>query len=464
MKVSESGVDTSELRSRGAGTTSEDAYEIALEAYTYLYPLVLMEVTRKQMTNCERPDEEGHAPLNAFSHLRAFPSADNKLVVRPNADTLYSIAWLDLASEPVILSVPSSDRYYLLPMLDMWTDVFACAGTRTTGNGAGLFAIVGPDGADASLPEQAELIDSPTRFVFVIGRTQANGPSDYPNVHRLQDALALAPLSQWARKSVPIPGKVDASVDMRTPAVVQVANLDLSTFFRAGCRIMEDNAPHFGDQPILARLRRLGLTRGARFELAKLGSEMTGAVERGVKDAKHSLATKFERDHDLVNNWVMKVEDMGAYGSDYLQRASVAFTGLGANLPADAVYPVAFMDSEGRPFDGQSRYVVHFDQAALPPARAFWSLTLYGEDQFFYDNPLGRHAIGDRDALKYNNDGSLDLYVQHESPGADKAANWLPAPANRFTLLLRMYWPKPSVLNGMWSPPPVRRVDRSTVH
>jgi hypothetical protein len=277
--------------------------------------------------------------------------------------------------------------------------------------------------------------------------------------------MSLVPLGQLEGRAAPSPPRaVDDSVDMTTPPVQQVEELTTSGFFTLGCALMQANPPHAIDQPMLARMRRLGLEPGAAFDPTRLVPEVVDAIERGVDDAKRFIVTKPQRNPTFADGWIVQVEDIGAYGADYLQRAAVGHFGLGANLPGDAVYPFAVTDADGRPLDARHRYVLHFEAGELPPARAFWSLTLYGADQFFYDNPLGRYALGDRDALVANDDGSLDLYLQHDQPDAERLANWLPAPAGPFSLVLRIYWPAPSVLNRLWSPPPVRRAGGESIH
>jgi hypothetical protein len=300
----------------------QHAYEIGIEAYTYLYPLVLMDATRRQAVNVEAGKAFGRGPTNTFTHVPAFPPAEFRDIVRPNFDTLYSLAWLDLTKEPMVVAAPDTQgRFYMLPMLDMWTDVFACPGKRTTGTGAGHLA----------------------RAALLAGQASRRCPA-----HRRADTARLdhrAHPDQWTQ----------------------------------------------------------GLRGGP-------------------------------------------------------SRAGGALVGLGANLPEDAVYPLNIGDADGKPLTGAHQYVLHFAQHEIPPARAFWSVTLYDEHGFPSANDLKRNAIGDRDALKFNADGSLDLYIQHASPGGEKESNWLPAPTGDFNLLMRVYSPKSEVTDGRWAPPAVKKV------
>jgi len=437
--------------------SEEEAYHIGVETYTYLYPLVLMDVTRRQATNVEAGKTVGRGPMNTFVHVRTFPPADFRDVVRPNFDTLYSIAWLDLTKEPVIVSVPDTQgRYYLLPMLDMWTDVFAVPGQRTTGTGAGRFAVV-PRGWSGSLPRGVQRIDAPTPHVWLDGRTQTNGPQDYDAVHKVQDGFGIARLSQLGKVSKPTPVRIDPKVDMKTPPMLQVNAMSAGDYFAYGAKLMTVNPPHITDQPIVARMNRIGIVAGKSFDLGKAESAVKRALERVPADALTNFQAKIPTLGRVVNYWQLITDTMGVYGTYYLKRAIVAQIGLAANLPEDAVYPLNIGDADGKPLDGSNRYLLSFAKNEIPPVGAFWSLTLYDKDGFPTANALNRCAIGDRDALKYN-DGSLDLLIQHASPGADKESNWLPAPTGPFNLLMRLYAPEPQVLDGRWMPPAVRRV------
>lgn len=440
-----------------AERAEQRAYEIGVQAYIYAYPMVMMELTRQVSTNVPAP-AGNLAPMNQFAHLRAFPDHTFREVVRPNADTLYSIVWFDVAKEPLVLSVPDTGgRYYVLQMLDMWTDVFAAPGNRTSGTKAGDFAIVGP-GWNGKLPEGVELLRCPTSIGWIIGRTQTNGKADYENVHRIQAAYKLTPLSRWGKSyAPPAESPVDPTVDMKTPPPVQLAKMNAQTYFEMFAELMKNNPPHELDWPMVVQLRQIGIVPGKGFDFSKPDPQTQKALERAVGDAQKMIDDRAERSGEHVNGWQIAREGIGNYGTSYLQRANIALIGLGANVPDDAVYPMSFVDSERKPYHGRNRYVLHFDNGQLP-VNAFWSLTMYNEDAYFADNPIQRYAIGDRDKLKFNNDGSLDLYIQHKSPGKDKEPNWLPAPKDTFNLVMRLYWPKTEILTGAWNPPAVERI------
>ncbi len=437
--------------------TEQEAYEIGLEAYVYLYPLALMDTTRRQATNVDAGKVMGRGPMNVFTHVRTFPPADFRDVVRPNFDTLYSIAWLELTKEPVVVSAPDTQgRYYMLPMLDMWTDVFAVPGKRTTGTGPGRFAVV-PPGWPGALPKAVQRIDAPTPYVWIIGRTQTNGPKDYEAVHKVQDGYTITALSQLGKTPQPVTATIDPSVDMKTPPMQQVDTMPAGQYFAYAAELMKVNPPHITDQPIVARMRRIGIEAGKAFDFEKADPTVKRALERAGMDGLKNMRAKIPTLARVANGWQLNTDTMGAYGTYYLKRAIVALVGLGANLPEDAVYPLNIGDADGKPLDGDNKYVLHFAKDEIPPAGAFWSVTLYDKDGFPTANALNRCAIGDRDALKYNADGSLDLFVQNATPGADKESNWLPAPTGPFSLTMRVYAPKAEVLDGRWAPPAVTR-------
>ncbi len=442
-----------------ADMSEQEAYAIAKDAYVYAYPMMLTYTTLRKLSNFAEPiPGDTFGPPNQFHHALAYPNADDKIVVRTNVDTLYSAATLDLKSEPQVLSVPATDRYFMLPMLSLWSDVFAVPGTRTTGRSTARdFLVVGPQWR-GDAPAGLELIRSPTRYVWIIGRTQTNGPSDYDNVHKIQAGYKLRPLSAWGKGDyTPPKGTVDPSIDMKADPPKAVEQMDAATYYGQFAELLKDNPPNQVDYPIVHRLERTGFTVGESFDLGKLPERIRAAFERGHADGKASVVAEGNKAAGKGGKgWVYSLSG-GTYGTDYLYRAAVANFGLGLNLPQDAVYPSLSNDNEDRPLDGNHDYVLHFDKDKWPPVDAFWSVTAYDADGYFIPNAIKRQAIGDRDKLVANADGSLDLYIQTDSPGADKENNWLPVAKAPFTLLLRMYAPREEFLEGGWEPPPVVR-------
>jgi hypothetical protein len=443
----------------GQTPSPDEIRGIAQRAYIFGYPMVLMEYTRR---NAVGPNGGGE---NRLAHAAAFPNAGVSNVIRPNADTLYSSSWIDLSKEPVMLHVPDTKgRYYLMQFMDAWTETFSVPGKRTTGTDEGWMAIVGP-GWSGKLPDGARRIDAPTNMVWLIGRTQTNGPSDYDNVHAIQRGYRLMPLSHYpdgVPPVVPGTGRRVTGAAMTPPSVV--AGLSAVDFFTLFTSLLAANPAHPDDAPTMKELARIGIASGKAFDATGFDAAGLKALEEGAQTAAKGLAGVGRGGRRQVregsNGWTGgfgggNSPAVGRYGTNYVARATVARGGLGANPPEDAIYMNCSQDTAGEALEGSRKYRVHFDKTGLPPVQAFWSITMYGPDGFFVANPVNRYAIGDRDPLKFNADGSLDLYISRDAPEGGKEGNWLPAPEGAFNLTLRMYWPKEEALAGKWVPPPV---------
>ncbi|MDR3564753.1 MAG: DUF1254 domain-containing protein [Negativicutes bacterium] len=425
----------------------------AIDAYIYGYPLVLVEMTKRAML-------ASGSKINCFTNERAFPDPRYTTIVRPNVDTLYSMAWLDLSAEPVILSVPDTHgRYYVLEFLDAWTNVFASVGARTTGTRERTFLITGP-GWNGVLPDGMSRIETPGDRVWIIGRTQTNGLPDFPAVHAIQDQYGLTPLSRWGNVAGQIARDWQPAAINETP-VSQVANMTAAGFFQAMTQAMDSNPPWIADPAMADTLAALGLVPAKAFDFFRLNPAVRQSLEfaaaHGLGRIQAEAVEKYLQNSS--NGWSLMRQNIGFYGADYLQRAVVALVGIGANLPQDAVYGTAFTDEAGGRLAGRYNYILHFDKDRLPPARAFWSITAYNDQGYLIPNPIRRYALSPHlGNLNFNRDGSLDIFVGMASPGKNSAANWLPVSAGRFNLAIRLYWPSRSVLEGRWNPPGVARV------
>jgi hypothetical protein len=440
----------------GLAEGAEDFW-LATDAYIYGYPLVTVEMTRRVVTNMSRI-EGSRGPMGQIINLRQYPDAAFRDVTAPNADTLYSSAFFYVEKEPWVLSVPDmKGRYFLLPMLDGWTGVFAVPGTRTTGTGAQTYAITGP-GWSGELPPGVKELRSPTNIVWLIGRIYCTGtPEDYAAVHALQDQLKLVPLSSYGKTYLPPVSLVDSSIDMKTPVREQVNRMDAVAYFTLLAQLMKANPPAAADATEIARFAKIGLVPGQDFDPSKLDAAFVKRIPQVAFD-RIMLQIKVNDAIKHINGWIYDTRT-GIYGTDYLNRALVTTIGLGANRVQDAIYPMSLKAADGRDYDGANKYVAHFPKGQLPPVSGFWSVTMYDTNYFFVANPINRYSISPRQNLKTTPDGSTDLYIQNESPGADNESNWLPAPKGKFVLMLRMYWPHedpPSIVDGSWSPPPVR--------
>ena len=442
----------------GIGEGIED-FMLATDAYIFGYPLVTMEMTRRVITNVASLVGT-RGPMGQIIKMRQYPDASFRDVTAPNADTLYTTSFFDVGKEPWVLSTPDmKGRYFLLPMLDAWTTVFQVPGKRTTGTGAQTYAITGP-GWKGTLPPGVKEYKSPTSIVWLLGRIYCTGTAeDYAEVHKLQDEFKLVPLSSYGKPYTPPAGTVDPSIDMKTAVREHVNRMDAVAYFTLLCKLMKDNPPSAVDAPQLAKFAKLGIVPGQDFDASKLKADF---VKRVPEIAVDRIMLQFKVNKAITgeNGWAFTTRT-GIYETDYLMRALITAIGLGANRPQDAVYPTSQKDAEGRKYNGANKYVMRFPKGQLPPAEGFWSLTMYDSGYFFVKNPLNRYSISAREKLKSNPDGSIDLYIQNESPGKDKESNWLPAPAGDFILMLRLYWPSeknPSIINGSWKIPAAKKV------
>jgi hypothetical protein len=440
----------------------EQAVSDAVDAYIYGYPLVTMDMTRKFMTNYATL-EGSRGPMGQIIKLRTYPPVDDHAVTAPNADTLYTTAWLDVSKEPWVFSIPDmGDRYYLMPMLDGWTDVFEVPGKRTTGGKAQKYLISGP-GWSGTVPDGVTEYKSPTGLVWILGRIYCTGtPDDYAKVHALQDKFSLVPLSSYGKPYTPLPGEVDSALDMKTAVRDQVDAIGVTEYFTYLARLMKTNPPAAADALMVAKMAKIGLVPGQDFDPRKLGAVDREAIKAVPKVAQVKIMEYFKKAAVPANGWMYLTNHIGVYGTDYLQRALVTAIGLGANRPQDAVYPTSQKDADDKEYDASSnKYVMHFDKGQLPPAKAFWSLTMYDDKYFFVPNSLNRYTLSSRNKFLTNPDGSVDLYLQADSPGKAKEANWLPAPKGKFIPMLRLYWPSetpPSLIDGTWKPPAIKQV------
>ena len=330
--------------------TEAQAHAIGVDAYVYFYSLVTMDVTRKQFTNLEPGKMPGRGPMNMFNNVPTYPPADDRGVVRPNFDTLYSIAYLDMTKEPVVVSVPDTNgRYYLLPMLDMWSDVFASPGWRTTGTQAGNFLVTPPGWRpdlrerfidEFKLPRDTQRIDAPTPYVWVIGRTKTDGPADYDAVRKIQAGFKVTLLSEWGKPPKPAEVKIDPSIDMKTPPKIQVDTMPAGKYFAYAAELLKLQPPHITDEPILAQMKRIGIEPGKSFDIEKVSPAVKKALESAPEAAQKLMEWKIPTLARVANHWSMNTDTMGVYGNYYLKRAILAQIGLGANLPEDAIYPL----------------------------------------------------------------------------------------------------------------------------
>lgn len=436
--------------------SAQELHDIAVDAYIYAYPMVLMELTRRSATNISAP-MDGKAPMNQFGHKTAFPDAHTPNTRWPSTDTLYSSLWYDVSAEPLIVRVPDAgSRYFILSLLDMWTDVYASRGTRTDGNGPQAFAIVSPYWR-GTMPAGVDVVRSPTSTGWLLGHIQTAGVADYGNVNQFQAGLTTLPYSQMGKPYVLSGGgTVNAAWNSQVPPAEQIAGMDAATFFTIFTDALRNNPPHANDYPMLDRLRKIGMGTTRPLVFGQLDPAVQQALTQAGPEAGRRIADYVSRLGSGMNGWNTVSHGIGTYGTDYTRRAAIAYAGLGAGVPEDVMYPVTLVDANGKQLVGKEDYVLHFDKGQLPPVNAFWSIILYGDQQTFVDNAANKYAIRSTDNLRYNADGSLDIYIQRKAPSSEKQGNWLPAPADgTFMLNMRLYWPRDLALDGNWAPPPV---------
>lgn len=419
-----------------------DEVELASDAFVWGYPLMVSERTMQRLGLL--------LGANKLFNQPALSDATTRFVVSPNQDTLYSIAVLDLRSEPLLLTVPDVlDRYWTYQFLDAWTSSFHYIGTRATAGKGGRFLIV-PPGFQGATPPDVTVVRSPTHHAFLLGRYLVADSADVANVKAL--SRTLVPLHEVTGDPAPPP----APELGKAPGQATEVGLDGAASYDELGDVLAINAPAFpSDVAALARFATLGIGPGKHPSGGAHADALAAGVTRGLARIQAAADDPASR----VNGWTVHL-DAGNYPDAPMLRAVIAKLAWAANVPDEAVYPISLIDASAQPYTGDEPRVLHFDADALPPVddtHGFWSLTLYGPDRYFVDNSLHRFAIGDRTpGLVRNGDGSLDLFVQREAP-AGHEANWLPAPAGAYSLMLRLYLPKPVVLQGAYRPPPVTR-------
>ncbi|OUL62016.1 DUF1254 domain-containing protein [Flavobacterium sp. AJR] len=431
--------------------------QAAEAAYLYGLPLVIMDITRRQLTNTEVPNNVV-APMNQFSHKSAFPDATLKNGLYPNADTYYSSAWLDLGKGPVVLSVPDTyGRYYQLSMEDAYTNVFSSVGKRTTGTTAANFLITGPK-SNEPVPIGMEEIKSPTNIVRIISRIQMNSYVDGLKVYKLQRLYKLIPLSSWGADYIAPIGKIDSSVPKGTPTEI-VSKIPIGEFFNYVNQLMANNPPKEADAETIKLLATIGIKPGTKFNLSSFNSSVQAALRGLPEKILGELDKDIKSPPKLENGWSPIDTKIGVFGTDYKRRAEVAYSGLEINLPQDLIYSFCINDEDGEKLNGANKYTIHFNKEQVPLANAFWSLTAYDSKGLFAaGNPMNRFTIGNRDKLIRNADGSIDIYFQRSYPGKIRESNWLPVSSGDFNIVLRVYSPNEQMLKGKWEIPAIKKI------
>jgi hypothetical protein len=440
--------------------SSNNPQDIATLAYIWGYPLVSVVRLVDYSSSPNVPAAPGRGPINTFSSFPSFPTSNFTDIVSINVDTLYSFGLLNLKKEPVVLQVPPiSGRYYTLQFIDAYSNNFLYIGSRLNDTTGGTYLITGPNWK-GDVPPSMKEIKSPTNTVDIGGRIFVNGTADVPNVNAIQAKLMLTPLSAFGRNTTspqPVTSETNASKQVPIgpqPALIPTTGIKI---FDEISKDMADNPPPVADSEVLAKFATIGIGPGLTPSDTK-NDTIRAALENGIAEGEKIIDAKVQNLGMKINGWLVNL-DAGNYGTDYLLRAAVAKFGLGANSPEEAVYPTIFTDNQGQKLTGTNNYLIHFDKGQTPPVNAFWSITLYNNKSYLAENPINRYSISQyTEGLKYNPDGSLDIYIQHASPGADKESNWLPSPSGEFNLVLREYNPQDAILKGEYQITPVQLI------
>ncbi|WP_444917435.1 DUF1254 domain-containing protein [Microbulbifer sp. JMSA003] len=422
-------------------------------AYLFAYPLVVMEATRQSMA----VDFVSGRESNHLYHMHSFPDHTFRNVVRPNNDTLYSVVWFDLTDGPMVISVPAMERYYILPFMDAWTNVFGSIGTSSNNGESGEYLLVGPEWS-GSVPDDLEVIRSPTLMVWMIGRIEIYSYEDVANVATIQEGFAITPLSRWPDgESFPSTVISESRINQHDNPKAFVDKLSVDEFFQQFVSLLRKQAIVPKDPLALKNLMRFDLLTKNDFSLDRLPWWRRVALTMGSNIANQRLheATESRRQDNLENGWRVWRDTIGEYGTNYATRAGVAMAGLGALKPDEAVYPTTYVDSRGEFLDGENSYRLVFPSA--PPGNAFWSLTLYDVDGYLVNNPINRYLLSSRDPLIVGPDGALSILIANKAPKGN-ITNWLPSPKGEFSLTLRIYNPSDTFLNGKWIMPGVEKL------
>ena len=431
-----------------AAAQSDDARSVARDGYVYGYPLVLMELTKQIATAA--------AGSGRFVHMLSGPTPVFRIVVAPNGDTRYSSAWADLSAGPQVLHVPDAGgRYFVAQVMDAWSDVIADPTSRLANSAPADYVLVGP-GWEGVVPAMLRVVRSSTDDVWILARTRPLPGDAVDTISAIQRQYTIVPLDRFGDASYqPPPGAfLEPNVPTGPTPPSLVAALSAGAFFQRLAAALVKNPPRAADKPIVDRLARIGVVAGKQFDASALDAARRALLESGVADARAMMDRYDAPSVPHVNGWRWTA-NTGRFGTGYPYRAFIAQTLLAANLPEDAVYPETSVDASGAPLTGERRYALHFDGAQLPPARAFWSLTLYSPDHYLVPNAIDRYTLRDA-SLRRNADGSIDVTIQRDAPAGD-TTNWLPAPPGPFVVTLRMYWPLAPGLDGTYRIPAIQR-------
>ena len=441
-----------------------DTAKISEEAFVYGFPMVMNYGVMYEMS-IDKSSSQYKAPFNQIANEARVFTPQDTAVVTPNSDTPYSILGMDLRAEPIVICVPAveKNRYYSVQFVDMYTFNFGYVGSRATGDKAGCYAVAGPGWKGEAPAGIGKVFRSGSEFANAIFRTQLFNPGDMDNVKKIQAGYKVEPLSQFLKQPAP-----PAAPAIDWPKFSKEEAKE--NFFKYLNFVLQYCPEPPEEKEMRARFATIGVAPGKAFDFAKLSEEDKAAVALGMKAGLDKVTKQKDDDGKKVNGWRVgsSFGDRAFYNGNYLLRAASAQAGIYGNDAVEAMYPMTRQDATGAALDGSNqKYTLTFAAGQLPPVNAFWSVTMYdGKTQLLIENPIHRYLINSPmlPKMKKNQDGSLTLYIQKDSPGGAKVSNWLPAPSGPIYLVMRLYWPKetpPSILppgSGTWNPPPLEQV------
>jgi hypothetical protein len=443
----------------GADITPAETKAIAEEGFIYGLPIVMNYGVMYEYA-VDKNSSQFKAPFNQLNSMHRVATPEDTAVVTPNSDTPYSVGFMDLRAEPIVISVPAIEksRYYSVQLCDGNTFNYGYIGTRATGSEAGHYMVVGPNWKGETPPGIKKVFNSTTEFSMVIFRTQLFNPRDMPNVIKIQEGYKMQPLSAFLNKPAP-----SAAPAINFPKIDK--ELAKTGFFDYLAFCLQFAPPGPEEKEIRAKLASVGIGAGKTFDFKSLPPEQRVAMVEGMKAGDEKVRNAVKHIGTEINGWHIAsiTGDRAFFNGDWLKRAEAAQAGIYGNDAIEAMYPLTTTLPNGEPLDGSKHnYTLTFLAGQLPPVNAFWSVTMYdGKSQLLIKNPINRYLINSPmlPNMKKNADGSLTLYIQKDSPGKDKESNWLPAPNDLIYLVMRLYWPKmeaPSILppgEGTWKPP-----------
>ena len=446
---------------RAADTATSETDQIAEEAFVYGFPMVMAYGILYEYF-VDKSSSQYKTSFNQIYNTARVYTPEDTAIVTPNSDTPYSFVGMDLRAEPFVICNPEIDkgRYFSIQFIDLYTFNFAYAGSRTTGNGPGCFMIAGPSWQGAVPPGITKVFQCETDFALALIRTQLLAPDDIDNVKKIQAGYRALPLSQFLGRPAPAPAAAVAwpKIDKEMMAADPFGYL---AFLLQFCPAV---GPAAVERPLRERFARIGIEAGKPFPSIEPTPELKASLEAGAKQGMAQVKQQVEHFGMNENGWLVPLHGFGdrkMYDGNWTQRAAAAMAGIFGNDAAEALYPLLSTDAAGqKPDCASNRYTLTFPAEGLPPVDAFWSVTMYdGKTQLLVANPLNRYLINSPmlPQMKHNQDGSLTLYIQKDSPGADKESNWLPAPNGPIYVAMRLYWPKEAALSGSWKPPQVQR-------